>query len=454
MAETSATLLLRTEPIGKLLLRYSLPAIAAMVVFSLYNIIDSIFIGHGVGPLAISGLAITFPVMNLTFALVLLVGIGGASICSIRLGQQDIDGATRVLGNVLLLGLINGVTFGLLSQLVLDPVLTAFGASEHTLPYARDFMQIILYGLPVTCTMFGLNHVMRATGYPQKAMLSAVLTVGMNVILAPIFIFWLEWGIRGAAVATVLSQCVGMVWVLSHFRNPNSTVHFRRGTFRLRRKIVSSIFSIGMSPFLLNVCACLVTVLINIGLKQYGGDMAIGAFGILNRILILFVMLVMGLTQGMQPIVGYNYGAQQFERVKQTLKYGVITGGLITTAGFLAGQFTPEIVARMFTNDAGLISLSVEGMHLATLVFPLVGIQIVVGNFFQSIGKAKLSIFLSLTRQLLFLAPCLLILPRFFGLSGIWISLPVSDSLSFVASMGVLYMFLREMRRAHHSREA
>ena len=474
MADTSATLLLRTEPIGKLLLRYSLPAIAAMVVFSLYNIIDSIFIGHGVGPLAISGLAITFPVMNLTFALVLLVGIGGASICSIRLGQQDIDGATRVLGNVLLLGLINGVTFGLLSQLVLDPVLTAFGASEHTLPYARDFMQIILYGLPVTCTMFGLNHIMRATGYPQKAMLSAVLTVGMNIILAPIFIFWLEWGIRGAAIATVLSQCVGMVWavsythlrahetvdqrgvvwVLSHFRNPKSTVHFRQGTFRLRWKIVSSIFSIGMSPFLLNVCACLVTVLINIGLKRYGGDMAIGAFGILNRILILFVMLVMGLTQGMQPIVGYNYGAQQFERVKQTLKYGVITGGLITTAGFLAGQFAPEIVSRMFTDDAGLIALSVEGMRLATLVFPLVGIQIVVGNFFQSIGKAKLSIFLSLTRQLLFLAPCLLILPRFFELKGIWISLPVSDSLSFVTSMGVLYMFLREMRRAHHSREA
>ena len=454
MADTSATLLLRTEPIGKLLLRYSLPAIAAMVVFSLYNIIDSIFIGHGVGPLAISGLAITFPVMNLTFALVLLVGIGGASICSIRLGQQDIDGATRVLGNVLLLGLINGVTFGLLSQLVLDPVLTAFGASEHTLPYARDFMQIILYGLPVTCTMFGLNHIMRATGYPQKAMLSAVLTVGMNIILAPIFIFWLEWGIRGAAIATVLSQCVGMVWVLSPFRNPKSTVHFRQGTFRLRWKIVSSIFSIGMSPFLLNVCACLVTVLINIGLKRYGGDMAIGAFGILNRILILFVMLVMGLTQGMQPIVGYNYGAQQFERVKQTLKYGVITGGLITTAGFLAGQFAPEIVSRMFTDDAGLIALSVEGMRLATLVFPLVGIQIVVGNFFQSIGKAKLSIFLSLTRQLLFLAPCLLILPRFFELKGIWISLPVSDSLSFVTSMGVLYMFLREMRRAHHSREA
>ena len=454
MADTSATLLLRTEPIGKLLLRYSLPAIAAMVVFSLYNIIDSIFIGHGVGPLAISGLAITFPVMNLTFALVMLVGIGGASISSIRLGQQDMEGASRVLGNVLLLGLINGVGFGLGAQLVLDPVLRAFGASPETLPYARDFMQIILLGFPVTCTMFGLNHMMRATGYPHKAMLSAVVTVGVNIILAPLFIFWLHWGIRGAAIATVLSQFMGMLWVLHHFRNPHSNVHFQPGIYRLRWKIVRSIFSIGMSPFLLNVCACLVTVLINIGLKRYGGDMAIGAFGILNRILILFVMLVMVLTQGMQPIVGYNYGAQQFERVKQTLKYGVITGGLITTAGFLAGQFAPEIVSRMFTDDAGLIALSVEGMRLATLVFPLVGIQIVVGNFFQSIGKAKLSIFLSLTRQLLFLAPCLLILPRFFELKGIWISLPVSDSLSFVTSMGVLYMFLREMRRVHHSREA
>ena len=454
MADTSATLLLRTEPIGKLLLRYSLPAIAAMVVFSLYNIIDSIFIGHGVGPLAISGLAITFPVMNLTFALVLLVGIGGASICSIRLGQQDIDGATRVLGNVLLLGLINGVTFGLLSQLVLDPVLTAFGASEHTLPYARDFMQIILYGLPVTCTMFGLNHIMRATGYPQKAMLSAVLTVGMNIILAPIFIFWLKWGIRGAAIATVLSQCVGMVWVLSHFRNPKSTVHFRPGTFRLRWKIVSSIFSIGMSPFLLNVCACLVTVLINIGLKRYGGDMAIGAFGILNRILILFVMLVMGLTQGMQPIVGYNFGAQKHDRVKQTLKLSILTGVCITSSGFLICELFPHAVSAIFTNDQELIDIASRGVRICVLMFPLVGIQIVVGNFFQSIGKAKLSIFLSLTRQLLFLAPCLLILPRFFELKGIWISLPVSDSLSFVTSMGVLYMFLREMRRVHHSREA
>lgn len=449
MKDANAPLLLGTEPIGKLLVRYSLPAIAAMVVFSLYNVIDSIFIGHGVGPLAISGLAITFPVMNLTFALVTLVGIGGASISSIRLGQQNVEGAQRVLGNVLLLGLINGVGFGVLAQFILDPVLWAFGASADTLPYARDFMRIILFGFPVTCTMFGLNHMMRATGYPHKAMLSAVLTVGVNIVLAPLFIFWLHWGIRGAALATVLSQFMGMLWVLSHFRNQRNNVHFKRGIFRLRWNIVRSIFSIGMAPFLLNVCACVVVVLVNTGLKRYGGDLAIGAFGIVNRVIIVFAMIVMGLTQGMQPIVGYNYGAKQMERVRQTLRYGIAGGGLITTAGFLICQLAPVFVARLFTDDAKLIGLSVEGMRLMTILFPVVGVQIVIGNFFQSIGRAKLSIFLSLTRQLLFLAPFLLILPHFFGLDGIWISLPVSDMLSFIATMGVLFMFSREMRRAH-----
>ena len=249
MTQKNNPLTLGAEPIGTLLIRYSLPAIAAMVVFSLYNIIDSIFIGHGVGPLAISGLAITFPIMNLTFAFGLLVGIGGASISSIRLGQQDIDGATKVLGNVLLLGIINGFSFGLLTLAFLDPILVTFGASEQTLPYAREFMQIILMGLPITYTMFGLNNVMRATGYPHKAMLSAVLTVGVNIVLAPIFIFVLHWGIRGAAIATVLSQFSGMLWVLHHFRSEESNIHFRPGIYKLRKAIVKSIFSIGLSPF-------------------------------------------------------------------------------------------------------------------------------------------------------------------------------------------------------------
>lgn len=447
MTQKNNPLTLGAEPIGTLLIRYSLPAIAAMVVFSLYNIIDSIFIGHGVGPLAISGLAITFPIMNLTFAFGLLVGIGGASISSIRLGQQDIDGATKVLGNVLLLGIINGFSFGLLTLAFLDPVLVTFGASEQTLPYAREFMQIILMGLPITYTMFGLNNVMRATGYPHKAMLSAVLTVGVNIVLAPIFIFVLHWGIRGAAIATVLSQFSGMLWVLHHFRSEESNIHFRPGIYKLRKAIVKSIFSIGLSPFLLNVCACLVVVLINTGLTHHGGDMAIGAFGIINRVLILFVMVVVGLTQGMQPIVGYNYGAKQMSRVTRTLKYGMLAGALITTAGFLISELAPGMIARMFTDDQELTDIAIHGLRICTLAFPIVGCQIVIGNFFQSIGRAKISIFIALTRQLLFLVPCLLILPIFWGQNGIWLSLPISDMLSFVTSGGVLIMFRRELRR-------
>lgn len=450
MPHINATHLLRTEPIGRLLLHYSLPAIAAMVVYSLYNIIDSIFIGHGVGPLALSGLAITFPVMNLIFALVLLVGLGGAAICSIRLGQQDTEGASMVLGNVVLLGLINGIVFSFFFRSILDPLLTAFGASEVTLPYAREFMEIMLYGLPITCTMFGPNHLIRATGYPRKSMLSAIFTVGVNIILAPVFIFWLHWGIRGAALATVMAQFVGMIWVLSHFLNRNSMVHFQRGIFRLRKDIILSIFSIGLSPFLLNVCACMVTVLINIGLRKYGGDLAVGAFGIINRVLLLFVMFVVGLTQGMQPIAGYNFGAQQPDRVWQTLRYGIIGGALITMAGFLGGQLAPEAICRLFTDDAELTSLAVEGMRLTMLLFPLVGIQIIIGNFFQSIGRAKLAIFLSLSRQLLFFAPALLILPNWFGLTGIWISVPCSDALAFLTTIGVLYLFSREMRHIRH----
>lgn len=445
MVNVDSTLLLGTESVRRLLVQYSLPAIAGMVVFSLYNIIDSIFIGQGVGPLAISGLAITFPIMNLTFAFGLLVGVGGASISSIRIGQKDMDGAGKVLGNVLMLNIINGVWFSLVTIFFLDEILWSFGASPETLPYAHDFMKIILLGLPVTYTLFGLNYIMRATGYPKKAMLSALVTVGFNIILAPIFIFTLHWGIRGAAVATVLSQFMGMLWVLHHFRNPKSFIHFQPGIYALRKSIVASIFSIGMSPFLMNVCACAVVVIINTGLKRYGGDMAIGAFGILNRVLILFVMIVMGLAQGMQPIIGYNYGAKQLARVKQTLKYGLIGGMAITTAGFIAAQLFPEAIARMFTQDEGLIALSIDGLHIATLAFPLVGCQIIIGNFFQSIGRAKLSIFLSLTRQLVFLVPCLLLFPHFWELEGIWWSIPISDTLAFITALGVLFLFLKQV---------
>lgn len=291
--------ILGTESIGKLLLQYSIPAIIGMTITSLYNIIDSIFIGHGVGAMGIAGLAITFPLMNLVVAFCTLVSAGGSTISSIRLGQKDLDGATEVLGNTLMFCLINAVVFGGLAFLFLDDILRFFGASSETLPYARDFMQIILAGTPITYTMIGLNNIMRATGYPKKAMLTSMVTVVCNIILAPIFIFHFDWGIRGAATATVISQFIGMVWVVKHFLDKDSFVRFRPDFWKLKKRIISSIFSIGMSPFLMNVCACVIVIIINNTLQRHGGDMAIGAYGIINRLLTLYIMIVLGLTMGM-----------------------------------------------------------------------------------------------------------------------------------------------------------
>lgn len=414
--------ILGTEKVGKLLLEYSIPAIIGMTLTSLYNIIDSVFIGHGVGAMAISGLAISFPLMNLLVAFCTLVGVGGATISSIRLGQKDTDGAEKVLGNVTMLCVINSIFYGGITLLFLDRILFFFGASHDTLPYARDFMQIILIGSPVTYVMIGLNNIMRATGYPRKAMLSSMLTVGCNIILAPVFIFWLGWGIRGAATATILSQFAGMIWVLSHFMQEKSYIRFKKGIFKLRKRIVENIFSIGMSPFLMNVCASAIVIIFNKSLLLYGGDLAIGAYGILNRLLMLFVMVIMGLTMGMQPIVGYNHGAHKFGRVKQTLKYCMIAGGCIT-------------------------SLARTGLQIGVLMFPFVGIQIVISSFFQSIGKAKISIFLSLSRQLLYLLPCLLLLPHWWGLNGIWLSMPVSDLLAFITACLMLAHHIKKLNK-------
>ncbi len=440
MTPNKQTMELGTEPIGKLLFKYSLPAVAGMVVASLYNVVDSIFIGRGVGALAISGLAITFPVMNLTFALGLLVGMGGAAVSSIRLGEKDFAAADNVLGITLKLSLINGAAFGLISLLILDPLLILFGASRDTLPYARDFMQIILLGLPVTYAMFNLNHVMRSSGYPRKAMLSLVMTVAVNIILAPIFIFILDWGIRGAAFATLLAQTAGLLWVLRHFLDKGSTLHFKPGIYTMNRSVIKNMMLIGMSPFLVNVTACLVVVLINTGVQQYGSDLAVGAFGIINRVTMLMVMIVVGLTQGMQPILGYNYGAKQLDRVKLTLRYGIIVSFAITTFGFVIFEIFPRAIAAAFTTDETLISLSVTGLHIVTAAFPLVGPQIVISNFFQSIGRARLAIFLALSRQVLYLIPCLLLLPGFLGLDGIWLGMPISDALAFLTSVTLLLL--------------
>ncbi len=447
MAEQRETNRLETEPVGALLLGYSLPAITSMVIVSLYNICSSIFIGHGVGALAITGLAVTFPFMNLVLAVCMLVAVGGATVCSIELGARNPERAAQVLGHNVVLSVLFAIGFAALSLIFLDPVLRMFGASADTLGYARDYMRIILWGAPIGNLMLALSHFLRASGYPAKSMWINLLSVGSNIALTPLFIFVLAMGIKGAAYATVLSQLVALVFLVAHFRNPASVVHFKPGIFRLRRSVVKSILAIGLSPFLMNVCACLIIMVINVSLYAYGGDLAIGAYGIANRLLMLFAMTIIGLTQGMQPIVGYNFGAKRMDRVNRTLVLGIISGTAVTTGGFLACQIFPAALARIFTDHPALIAMSSNGLRLCTAMFFLVGSQIVITGYFQSMGRASIAIFMSLSRQLLFLLPGLLILPRFFGLDGVWISLPLADSVAALVSIYILRSSFRNILR-------
>ena len=404
---------LGTENIGKLLMQYAVPAIIAMTASSLYNMVDSIFIGHGVGTMAISGLALTFPLMNLAAAFGSLVGVGAATLISVKLGQKDYDTAQRVLGNVFVLNILLGVAFTVIVMAFLDPILYFFGGSDETVGYARDYMYIILLGNTITHLYLGLNAVLRSSGHPQKAMYATIATVIINTILDPVFIYGFGWGIRGAAIATIVAQIISLMWQLWIFSSKEELLHFHRGIFRLKRKIVFDSLAIGMSPFLMNMAACFIVILINQGLKKYGGDLAIGAFGIVNRLVFIIVMIVMGLNQGMQPIAGYNFGAKQYERVTKTLKLTIIYATGVTTFGFIIGMLFSDTVVGIFTSDAELIELSAKGLRIVVMFFPIIGFQMVTANFFQSIGMASKAIFLSLTRQMVVLLPCLLILPRF-----------------------------------------
>ena len=376
---------LGTESIGKLLMQYAVPAIIAMTASSLYNMVDSIFIGHGVGTMALSALALTFPLMNLGAAFGALVGVGAATLISVKLGQKDYDTAQRVLGNVFVLNILLGLAFTVIVFPFLNPILYFFGGSDETVEYARQFMEIILLGNVVTHLYLGLNAVLRASGHPKQAMYATIATVAINTILAPIFIFMFDWGIRGAAIATVSAQVIALLWQLKQFNNANELLHFRRGIFRLKRKIVFDSLAIGMSPFLMNLAACLIVILINQGLKKYGGDLAIGAFGIVNRLVFIVVMIVMGLNQGMQPIAGYNFGAKLYDRVNKVLKLTIIYATCVTTFGFLVGMLAPNLVVGIFTSDAELTELSATGLRITVMFFPIIGFQMVTSNFFQSI---------------------------------------------------------------------
>jgi putative MATE family efflux protein len=441
---------LGTRPIGKLLLEYSIPAIIASVAVSLYNIVDSIFIGRGVGPMAISGLAITFPLMNLVVAFCTLIAAGGATISSIFLGQKNVGKATEVVNNVMTFCLLHAIVFGGLTLIFLDEILTFFGATAETIGYAREFMKVILYATPITYVFMGLNNLMRATGYPKKAMISALLSVVVNVVLAPLFIYTFHWGIAGAALATVCAQSVSFVWVLMHFFSKSSYVHFNSRNKWWTFSILKRIYAIGLSPFLMNVCACVVVVFLNKALLDYGGadgNLAVGAYGIINRTTMFFVMVVFGVTQGMQPILGFNYGANQWDRVKSTLFIGIKIGFCITALGCFLTEMFPNQISRMFTVDDALTRIACEGFRVYFVCYSVVGCQIVIQNFFQSIGKPHLSIFLSLTRQLLFLLPFLLILPRYYGIPGVWASMAASDFLAFAVSAVTLVVMLRKISK-------
>lgn len=437
--------------IAKLLVQYSVPAIIASVATSLYNIVDSIFIGRGVGAMAIAGLAITFPLMNLLVAFCTLVAVGGATISSIFLGQKNYQKAGDVVNNVALLCIIHSIIFGGLTLIFLEPILLFFGATPQTLPYAKEFMQVILYATPITYIFIGLNNVMRATGYPAKAMVSALLSVVVNIILAPIFIFVLDWGIKGAACATVIGQSTAFIWVCFHFLSHKSFVRLQWHRPWLLQAIMRRIYAIGLSPFLMNVCACLVVIFINKALLDYGGDagdLAVGAYGIINRTSMFFVMIVFGVTQGMQPILGFNYGAGKWDRVRKTLKIGIFIGVSITTLGWLITELFPSVISELFTIDPVLIQIADDGSRIVFLFYPLVGCQIVIQNFFQSIGKPKISIFLSLTRQLIFLIPFLIILPRHLGINGVWASMASSDLIAFIFAIVTLIIMLRSQQKS------
>jgi putative MATE family efflux protein len=418
--------------------------------------VDSIFIGQGVGSMAISGLAVTFPLMNISAAFGSLVGVGASALTSMLLGQKNYKVAKRVLSNVVSMNLVLGIVLMVFGLLFLNPILYFFGASDNTIMYAREYMTVILLGNVITHLYLGLNAVLRAAGRPKVAMWATILTVALNAILDPIFIFVFDMGIKGAAIATVLAQTVSLIWQLRIFSNKQEVLHFEKGkVLAFDGKIAKESVKIGLSPFLMNMASCFVVLLINNQLRRYGdqmsagaGDLAIGAYGIVNRIIFLFVMVVMGFNQGMQPIAGYNYGAGKYDRVLKVFWKTVMWATITTTVGFLVGTFAPKFAVSLFTSDGMMTDIAARGFTIAVTIFPIVGFQMVASNFFQSIGMASKAIFLSLSRQVLFLIPCLVIVPLRYGIDGVWMALPISDGIATIVAGGLMLGLVRKFKKS------
>ena len=443
----SRTTELGTAPVNKLLFQYAMPAIIAMTATSLYNIVDSIYIGHGCGALALGALTVAKPFMDICAAFGSLVGVGASSLLAIYLGQKDYEKANRVLGNVIVMNVLLSAIVMAVGLIWLDPILFAFGASADTIVYAHEYMEIILYGNILTHIYFGLNAMLRSAGHPRFSMVATIVAVVVNIILDPLFIFGMEMGVRGAALATVISQGVAVVWQFTKFMNKNELVRFHRGIWRLNKEITFRALAIGMSPFLYNIAHCFVVIIINNQLKNFGGDMAIASYGVINRLTFVFAMMVMGLNQGMQPIAGYNYGAKKYARMLQsfylTCMYATGVMGIV----FLLGECCPEVVTRMFTHDPILVAQTIKPMRIICSSMLIIGFQMVTGNLFTSIGKAGKAIFLSLTRQVLYLIPLVLWMPTLFAepIDGVWWAIPTSDTLSAITAIIILLLSRRSL---------
>ncbi len=440
-----AALELGTKPVGQLLWQYALPAIVAMTASSLYNIIDRAMIGQLVGPEAIAGLGITFPFMNLSAAFGAAVGVGASTCISVKLGQKDYKTAENLLGNTVTLNLIIGFLFMAVSLIFLDPILRFFGASDVTLPYAREFMIVILLGNMITHMYFGMNAVLRAAGKPRHAMYSVLFTVAMNIVFVVTFVWWFRWGIRGAALATVTSQSLALCWQMWQFSDKKEILHLKSGIYKLKKDLVRNIIAIGISPFLMQTTSCIIVIFMNNQFVRYGGDMAVGAYSIGNSVVMMFFMFVMGMNQGMQPIVGYNYGAEKYDRMFRCLWLTIAAATAILLVGWALSMLFPREIARIFTTDETLIAMAARGIKINMLVFFVVGSQAVITNFFQCIGKVKVSIFLSLSRQLFMLLPMAYLFPLIWDLDGVWYSMPASDFCAFAMTIPLLIWYMKKI---------
>lgn len=440
--------------ISKLLIKFSVPAIIGMMVNTLYNIVDRMYIGNikGIGGLALTGVGITMPIMTIIMAFGMLVGLGTSARISLKLGEHKKDEAEEHIGNAFTLIVIISVIITVIGLMFMNPLLSIFGASADTGIYAKQYMQIIFIGTIFNMLSFGLNHSIRSDGNPKVAMLSMLIGAGTNIALDPIFIFTFGMGVRGAAIATVISQIVSTIWILYYFTKGKGIIKIRKKNMKLNKDVIASIFSIGVSPFSMQVAQSIVQILANNSLKAYGGDLAIGAMTIINSIAMIFMMPIFGLNQGSQPIIGYNYGAKKYNRVKNAVKYASIVATIIVTVGWIVIQFAPSLLISIFNREEQLMDIAISGLRIFLFALPVVGVQVISSNYFQSIGKAKISMFLSLLRQVILLIPCLIILPRIggLGLTGVWLAGAVSDAGAALITGIIFYNSVRRLKDDHN----